>query len=324
MPEPTGDTAPAFATLIGSPLFAGAPEPLLLSMFSGCETRDLARGERLLTSGATNDALYVVLSGSLSVHVPGTGRAHVSVGHGECVGELSLIDGFQVSADVIAEQDSTVVVVEREQLWRLVEATSQVARNLLRILAGRVRHDDRVLGESDRLQRQYEEAATVDTLTGLRNRRWLDDAFARQLERTTRTGRPLSLLMIDADHFKRINDEHGHLVGDGVLVHIGRRLATCLRPQDLLARFGGEEFAVLLPGVGSEAAQTVAERLRIAVATSAPPIADPRCDADRRVTVSIGVATADPGEPVTVPSLIEHADRALYRAKHSGRNRVCA
>lgn len=316
------DVTRAFDPLFASPLFAGAPEPLLHSMFAGCETRDLDTGERLLTSGQANDALYIVLAGSLSVHVPGTGRAHVHLGPGECVGELSLIDGLQVSADVIAEEDTVVVVVDREQMWRLVDATSQVARNLLRVLAGRVRHDDRMLGEADRLQRHFEEAATVDALTGLRNRRWLDDAFARQLDRATRTGRPLSVLMVDVDHFKRINDRHGHRTGDDVLLHIGRTLASCLRPQDLLARFGGEEFAVLLPGVGAEAALMVGERLRAAVEKTAALIESAGRAVELPITVSVGVATTIAQEPETVGRLLERADRALYRAKEDGRNRV--
>lgn len=323
MPDPQVDAPPSFDALIHSPLFAGAPAPVLLSMFAGCETRDLAKGERLLASGETNDALYVILTGTLSVHVPGTGRPHVQLGRGEVVGELSLIDGFRVSADVIADEDTTVVTVEREQVWRLIEATSQVARNLLRILAGRVRHDDRMLGEADRLQRQFEEAATVDPLTGLRNRRWLDAAFTRQLDRTTRTGRPLSVLMIDADYFKRVNDNYGHVAGDEALVTIGRTLAACLRPQDLLARFGGEEFAVLLPGVPTDTALMVGERLRAAVARLTPlPVTEALPDGFP-LTVSIGIATALPGQETTVTQLVARADAALYRAKHFGRNQVC-
>ncbi|MGE3510924.1 MAG: GGDEF domain-containing protein [Vicinamibacterales bacterium] len=322
MTDPTLESAYAFEALFASSLFTGAPVPLLLSTVAGCETRDLSAGEHLLTAGQTNQVLYLVLSGRLSVHVPGTGRAHVQVGRGECVGELSLIDGLQVSADVVADEETVVVAIEREQLWSLLEASSQVARNLLRILAGRVRYDDRMLGESDRRERQFEEAATVDALTGLRNRRWLDEAFARQLDRSARTGRPLSILMIDVDHFKRINDAHGHPVGDQVLFHVGRTLASCLRPQDLLARFGGEEFAVLLPGVGGESAVAVGERLRGAVEQAHAVVERATGAMAVPLTVSIGVATTSSEGPVTVGHLIKRADEALYRAKHGGRNCV--
>lgn len=308
--------------LADSALCAGAPGQLLASTMAGSETRDLQAGEYLLTAGEDNQLLYVVLSGVLGVHVPGTAHAHVRLGPGECVGELSLIDGLRVSADVIAEEPTVVLTLDREQIWALMDACPVVARNLLKVLAGRVRHDDRALGEADRLQRHYEEVATVDPLTGLRNRRWLDDAFVRQLDRTRRAGRPLSLLMIDVDYFKTINDECGHLVGDEVLRHLGQVLAGSLRPQDLLARFGGEEFAVLLPNVDEERAQSVAERLRQAVerAPSAPG-----GGMRPRVTVSIGVATlsADDTEPATA-TLLHRADQALYRAKQTGRNRVCA
>ena len=169
------------------------------------------------------------------------------------------------------------------------------------------------------MQSLYEKAATVDALTGLRNRRWLNDAFARQLQRCMSAGQPVSLLMFDADRFKRVNDTHGHLVGDEVLIHLGRTLAGGLRPLDLLARYGGEEFAALLPNVTNGDALAAAERLRHAVA-SQPPQTGAGVLTD--VTVSIGVATASVDAPPTLLALLERADAALLEAKQSGRNCV--
>jgi diguanylate cyclase (GGDEF)-like protein len=309
--------------LLHSPLFEGAPAALLMSMMSGSETRELATGERLLSAGADNDVLFLVLAGSLSVHVPGTVQPHVRLGPGECAGELSLLDGLGASADVAADEEFTLVLaIEHEQLWTVMNACPSVARNLLRVLAGRVRHDDRALGEADRLQRVHEEAATIDSLTGLRNRRWLDDALVRQLHRARRTRRPLSVLMIDVDHFKAVNDEYGHLAGDEVLRHISGVLAGSLRPQDLLARFGGEEFAVVLPDADASQATPIAERLRLAVET-APPA--PGAGVPPRVTVSVGVATETRFDDNAGPAaLLDRADRALYQAKQAGRNHMRA
>ena len=131
-----------------------------------------------------------------------------------------------------------------------------------------------------------------------------------------------ALLMIDIDHFKSINDRFGHITGDHALVVIAQTLASCLRPQDLLARFGGEEFTVLLPGLETASAVSVAERLRAAVA-KLPPLTGATATAgtgDHTITVSIGVATAMAA--TTVAALLARADAALYRAKGSGRNRV--
>jgi diguanylate cyclase (GGDEF)-like protein len=304
-------------TLIRSALFRGVSTTLVGNIAAGAPSRLLGAGERLLTAGAQNNHLYVVLSGSLSVRVPGTDASHVRVHAGECVGEISILDGRPASADVFAEESTVVLCLEREQVWALIDASADLARNLLRMLAGRVRYDDLALGESSRLQRYFERIATVDALTGLRNRRWLDDAFERQLDRAARAKEAVSLLMLDLDHFKSINDEHGHLIGDAVLGRVAHALSVALRPQDLVARYGGEEFAVLLPGLGMAEALAVAERLRQAVehmpaesgASPLPP-----------VTVSIGVTTRQGNE--TLAELLARADAAVYRAKVSGRNCV--
>lgn len=288
-------------------------------MVSGCETRELSPGERLLAAGDENDVMYLVLQGTLSVRLPETSRPIVPVGPGECVGELSLLDERRVSADVFAEDDVMVMAIERDQLWRLMEHVPAVARNLLRLLAGRVRNDNRMLQDAERMQSLYEKAATVDALTGLRNRRWLNDAFARQLQRSMNMGQPVAVLMIDADRFKRINDTHGHLVGDEVLIHMGRTLAGGLRPLDLLARYGGEEFAALLPNLTNTDALAAAERLRHAVESHPPQTA---VGVLTEVTVSIGVATTSADAPTTLLELMERADRALLEAKQSGRNCV--
>lgn len=308
---------PARATLEQVRLFAGVPRATLAPVVSGCETRTIDAGERLLVAGAANDALYVVLSGALAVHVADPLHPHLLLGPGECVGELSLIDGQHVSADVVASEPAEVLAIDRDELWSLIETSPEVARNLLRILAGRLRHDDAVLAEAGRQRQHFEHMATIDALTGLRNRRWLDDAFARQLMRSQRSCQPIAALMVDIDHFKHINDAHGHSAGDVVLRWLARTLSDELRPQDLLARYGGEEFALLLPGAHESQAVAAGERLRATVA--AGPVPD---EAEvRRVTISVGVATAREGE--TLASLLARADESLYAAKHAGRNRVC-
>jgi diguanylate cyclase (GGDEF)-like protein/PAS domain S-box-containing protein len=161
-------------------------------------------------------------------------------------------------------------------------------------------------------------AAVCDHLTGIGNRRAFFDAAETELRRWRREPRPLTLMLIDADHFKKINDTHGHPVGDAVLRHIARLMGATFRQVDVVARVGGEEFAVLLPSADLASAQRVAERLRAALEaqptpTDGGPVA---------CTVSIGIATMDEDTP-SVEALLKRADEALYAAKHSGRNRVC-
>ena len=161
-------------------------------------------------------------------------------------------------------------------------------------------------------------AAVCDHLTGIGNRRAFFDAAETELQRWRRSRRPLSLVLIDADHFKKINDTHGHPVGDAVLRHIARLMGATFRQVDVVARIGGEEFAVLLPSADLASAQRVAERLRAALEAQ-PTLTDV---GPVRCTVSIGVATMDEATP-SVEALLKRADEVLYAAKHSGRNRVC-
>ncbi len=299
--------------LLHSRLFRGVPASLVSTALAGSRTRRLSATETLLRAGTSNDVLYVIVSGQVSVRVPGVDRPHVRLGLGECVGELSILDGQQVSADVVADEPTCLLALDRERLWSLIDSSAELARNLLGILAGRVRADDVALGESGREQRHLERLATVDALTGLRNRRWLDEAFARQLARASRSNQPLSVLMIDIDHFKRVNDKCGHTVGDAVLRRVAHTLAAGVRPQDLLARFGGEEFAVLLPGLETAQAIAVAERLRLGIQAAGDGLRQLPL-----ITVSVGVASAQHDE--TLSALLNRADEALYRAKQSGRN----
>jgi diguanylate cyclase (GGDEF)-like protein len=160
-------------------------------------------------------------------------------------------------------------------------------------------------------------AADHDHLTGARSRRAFFDLAAREQARTQRRGSPLSLLLFDVDHFKRINDTWGHATGDRVLVDIVQRTGAVVRSIDTVARLGGEEFAVLLPDTGPDTALLVAERLRSALART-PEAAAGRIEAG--YTVSIGVATLDAGE--SIEALLSRADAALYAAKAGGRNMV--
>jgi diguanylate cyclase (GGDEF)-like protein len=159
-----------------------------------------------------------------------------------------------------------------------------------------------------------------DALTGLANRRSFEAAVAREIDRVARSGEPALLLLLDIDHFKRVNDTYGHAVGDVVIKAVSEALLECVRPMDLAARIGGEEFAVILPNCPPAFGQTVAERLRARVEGKVISIGPTQ---HVGVTVSVGGAYA-PQWVRSSPTLwSERADLQLYRAKSEGRNRTC-
>lgn len=168
----------------------------------------------------------------------------------------------------------------------------------------------------DRLHIKLTHLSYADGLTGLANRRRFMEVLQAELARQARSGHELCLLLIDADHFKDINDRHGHHAGDAVLRELARILMASVRaPADLPARLGGEEFAVILPDTRLDEARRVADRLREQVATHVFEDRDTRL----RVTISIGLVTA---RGLSLGALLQRADEALYRAKQTGRNRV--
>jgi diguanylate cyclase (GGDEF)-like protein len=174
----------------------------------------------------------------------------------------------------------------------------------------RVQADKRL--ELQELATALQFRATTDPLTSLSNRLRFNETLSIEMLRSQRYGTPLSLVLYDIDHFKRVNDRYGHLVGDSVLIELSRLVGARIRATDMLARWGGEEFAVLLPNTTADMAFVFAEQLRIAIATH--PF-----DGVGTVTCSLGVAQYA-GE--VAEAFIARADRALYRGKLGGRNRV--
>lgn len=177
--------------------------------------------------------------------------------------------------------------------------------------------EDRLLASNARL----EDLSLTDSLTGLRNGRYFHARLDEEFSERERTGDSLAVVLLDLDHFKHINDTHGHPAGDDVLVSVGRAIASVSREGEVEARVGGEEFALLVPRSSGDAAREVAERVRRAIAAAeVSPDGDPT--ARLRVTASAGVATTAETAAATARDLYEAADAALYQAKQEGRDRT--
>jgi diguanylate cyclase (GGDEF)-like protein len=162
------------------------------------------------------------------------------------------------------------------------------------------------------------QAATTDFLTELVNRRYATLHLKRELSLARRSGVPLGFVMMDLDHFKRVNDTHGHQAGDAVLAHAGKVLKRRMRASDIVVRYGGEEFLVVLPGADLASTAKVANDLRQTIETSPATIGSQELP----VTASFGAAVVQPGGNISVDDIIKRADEALYAAKAAGRNRV--
>ncbi len=298
-------------------LFTGVDFSDIEYMLERCVLYELDSGEKLLQPEVFNHHLFLILEGELSVHLIGKETLeHVSLGEGECAGEVSLVDGKKPSALVVAAKPTRVLAVPHDTVWSLVNQSHDVARNLLSIIASRMRNDNSALLTSHHKHTQYKHQAFIDALTGVHNRQWMNEAFPRAQQRCALNQVQSAIMMIDIDHFKLVNDNYGHLIGDVTLKSLANIIQTNLRPHDLLVRYGGEEFVILFPDTGIDEAKSIAERLRSRVAAS-----DIHAnDLVLNITISIGIALVE--YDGKLEEYIGNADRALYRAKEAGRNRV--
>lgn len=282
-------------------------------------------GQIVLDANSSGARLFIVLKGALGVtriteesnQLENTITQYLP---GECVGEISVLDEEIHSATISAITDSELLLIEAETLWRLIDESNGVARNLLQLLSFRIRAANAQIRNRQKVGEFYRQLSMVDGLTGLHNRAWLNAQLPGMIQHAHATGAALSIIMVDLDHFKRFNDEHGHLLGDDALQTAAKVLNAGLRPSDFAARYGGEEMMVILPGTALSSAAGVAQRL-------CNRLAKTKVFIDRQkplphITGSFGVATLSIGQDIN--DFISTADAALYRAKANGRNQIAS
>lgn len=300
-------------------LFQNVSDDLLKQVLAHACPVDLSPGELLLSPKQDNHHIYLLLSGVLTVHFNSPDSpVFRELTQGYSVGEMSIIDDAVPSAYVKAKVHCRVFPVHRDFLLGLIQNTHPIAYNLLRILTQWIKvNTQKIISDQFQIS-ELTSQANIDVLTGLYNRRWLDNALPRILSQMIKIEQPLCILIIDVDHFKKYNDRHGHQGGDLVLVYMGNVLNSNIRPYDFAARIGGEEFMVLLPNTNEADGIALAERIRLEIEKQI--ITHPDSSVLPSITVSIGLALSDVNS--TAKSLFAEADKQMYLAKQSGRNCV--
>lgn len=297
-------------------LFRDADTPAVAALLADCPVIRVATDEPV--EDGLRARLYIVLSGSLGVQ-PATAAGAGEIQRilpGESVGEQSVLDDAANLDAITALETSELLVIEPELLWRLIDEANGVARNLLRLLSFRIRAANALLRRRQKLGEFYRQLSMNDGLTGLFNRAWLNDMLPTLVARSRQDGTPLSLVMIDLDHFKRFNDTYGHTAGDTALSTAAAVMRAALRPSDFAVRYGGEELMAILPNTNRVLAEMVAERLCRRLRETI--VFDDMRTALPHITASFGVASLGRGQDER--SLVEAADAALYRAKEAGRD----
>ncbi len=293
-----------------------------LDLLQEGELRSLEKGEVLMEVRESNRTIYLILSGRLTIQLQPELNPIAVLGPGDVVGELSFIDGQLTTAYAVAGVPTRVLALNEQIMTSLLETSPDVARNLLFVLARRVRHltnQELRREHANYAVRQYAQDVIIDNLTGLYNRRWLDSMLVRELNRSDRDGRPLSLLLIGIDDFKEQTEKEGRLAGESVLNAIAAVLQATTRPGEMLARYGRDEFMAVLPDTDVATGQEIGERLLKAIHQAQVPTSNG--DSTSPMTVSIGVAERIDAD--TAEALISAVDGALYDAKADGGNQVC-
>ncbi|MBM4395781.1 MAG: diguanylate cyclase [Deltaproteobacteria bacterium] len=288
-----------------------------IRILEACPTAIVLCDQRMpgLTGDEVVSRLRVLYPDSVRVLVTGWAELDAIV---RALNEGQIFAYLRKPFDAAALRATVARAVQHQQVRLENRALLEEVRRMRSLMDQVVRERTALLEEENRA---LKDLSLVDELTRLNNVRALRTGMKDDYERCVRLGRPVSLLMADVDHFKRVNDEHGHAAGDAVLKRVADVLRTTIRGADVVARYGGEEFVVLAPGSAEAGATVLAERLRGAVEAASAPNPGP-AGGTLAVTISIGVAGAAPDEAPPLDEVLRRADEAMYQAKKAGRNRV--
>ncbi len=283
-------------------------------------------GTTLFHQGDEGDALFIIANGQVAVSVElpsGESLEVAQFGAGTFLGEMSIFDRSPRSASCVTREPSTLYSMSAGDFYALVsdspEAAIKIMHRMLEATTGRLTNSSKFLSDMVIWGEGSRKRAITDEFTGLYNRRFLDDAIEDQIARALAENRPLSVLMFDLDHFHALNEAYGMEVGDTVIKSLVPVIRNTLRDTDLPARYGGDEFTVILPDTGPEDALQIARELVRGV--SGISILKEIEGPIDTVSTSIGVASL-PVHGKTAQELKDRADEALYAAKTAGRNRA--
>ena len=287
---------------------------------------NVEEGTILFHEGDEGQHLYIIREGSVAttIRLPsGADQEIAAFGAGEFFGEMSIFEKAPRSATCTTREPTSLFTMSQEDFFRLIEDHPYIAIKIMYLMlqttTQRLRNTSGFLVDMVRWGEAARKRAITDPLTGVYNRRYLDDVLSRRFEEARREGTALSLIMVDLDYFREINEQHGHEIGDRVIMSVVEVFNRRLRPEDIIARYGGDEFTILLPDTGLARAREMAETICREVAGL--EVLPERGRTIRRVTTSQGIASY-PESAETLEALRESADRALYNAKENGRNRV--
>jgi diguanylate cyclase (GGDEF)-like protein len=289
-------------------------------------TITVKEGEAIFNEGDEGNELYIVKSGivSTSIRLPDGGEKEiVEFKAGDFFGEMSIFEDAPRSATCLTKTESSLFRLHQKDFFHLINSFPSTAikimYRMLNVTTQRLRSTGEFLSEMVRWGDDARKRAITDELTGCYNRRFLDDALKDYFESSKSSRTPLSLIMVDLDHFREINESYGHEVGDKVILEVVSVYKKNLREKDIIARYGGDEFTVIMPDTKLSECKTIAENIcrEVAQLTVLKDFKGPH----NRVTTSQGV-TSYPEHAKDMESLRETADQALYQAKENGRNRV--
>ena len=303
----------ATAHLLRVPLFEHLDPEALAKLGGLTRSVSFPSGAKIVEMGESGLSLFVILEGQVRVMYPARSSNFelARLGPGDFFGEMALLNNKPRSATVEAVEDVELLVLEQNDFRKMLLEEPLVSLQLIESLSIRIRTaDEHISTLSDKAMR--------DPLTGLMNRRAYRERIKEEIDRALRYEERFSLILLDLDHFKSINDTFGHDVGDVVLGWTGRLLTEHTRSADTPFRIGGEEFAIIAPGTEGKVAHRVTSRLVEVLAEARPPV-----DFELKVTMSGGYACC-PDDTASAETLFSMADRALFQAKAEGRNKVCA